>query len=271
MKIVIVDDDKSIRIALRVICESGRRDEVVAEFDSGVGLLDYLASHPVDVVCLDYHLPGQNGLDLLRQIDVRANPVSVILITGSTDPDLRGQAADAGATGFILKPFSNDQVIEELNAIEQTRRIAARASVAPPPPVSSIHYPSASGGIVPKSAVLIDDSSAVRLLVKGILDGMGIKVVGMAGNGASGVEVVRKTRPALVCLDVDMPNMTGLEALPLIREASPQTKVVMVTGNAGRQVVESAIAGGASGYFLKPIRPARVEEFMRKLLRLPLR
>jgi DNA-binding NarL/FixJ family response regulator len=63
-----------------------------------------------------------------------------------------------------------------------------------------------------------------------------------------------------------MPGMTGLEALPQICAASPKTRVVMITGNAGRQIVEAAVAGGAKGYFLKPIRPAKVEEFIKKLL-----
>jgi DNA-binding NarL/FixJ family response regulator len=63
-----------------------------------------------------------------------------------------------------------------------------------------------------------------------------------------------------------MPGMSGLEALPQIRLASPKTKVVMITGNAGRAIVEAAVSGGAKGYFLKPIRPAKVEEFMKKLL-----
>ncbi len=105
-------------------------------------------------------------------------------------------------------------------------------------------------------------------MLKGILEELGIKVVGFAANGRDGIELVRKTHPAVVCLDVDMPVMTGLEALPQMRAVNPHAKVVMVTGNAGKEIVQSAIAGGAKGYFLKPIRPAKVEEFMKKLLQL---
>ncbi|OHC64281.1 MAG: hypothetical protein A2040_19545 [Rhodocyclales bacterium GWA2_65_19] len=122
---------------------------------------------------------------------------------------------------------------------------------------------------MPRSAVIVDDSASVRLLLKGILAEIGIRIVGVAASGHEGVETVRKTHPAVVCLDVDMPGMTGIEALPEIRAASPQTKVIMVTGNASREVVGAAVAGGATGYFLKPIRPAKVEEFMKKLLQLP--
>jgi DNA-binding NarL/FixJ family response regulator len=289
MKIIIVDDNKSMRDVLRAICE-GEGHEVAAELGDGVGLLDLVKNHRPDVVCLDFNLPGEDGLELLVQMDVTANMVDVIMITGSDDPELKGHAADLGAAGFIHKPFEHQQIIDELKAIQETRRIASRAAQTPTAvapieavaadviaatpivPIVPTESPevaptvAANVAIVPRTAVVVDDSGSIRLLLKGILEEIGIKVVGLAANGRDGVEIVKKTRPALVCLDVDMPNMTGLEALPHVRAASPQTKVIMITGNASRPVVESAVAGGARGYFLKPIRPGKVEEFMQKLL-----
>jgi DNA-binding NarL/FixJ family response regulator len=255
--------------------------EVVAEFGDGGGLLDFVTKNRPDVVCLDYELPGADGLELLVQMDVTANNVDVIMITGSDDPGLKGHAADVGAKGFIHKPFEQKQVVDEFRDIEQTRKIVARTAgnieAAEARNVATAAQPSATIAVVsatdvevvPRSAVIIDDSGSIRLLLKGILEELGIKVLGLASTGREGVEVVRNTHPALVCLDVDMPGMTGLEVLPHIRATSPGTKVVMITGNATRPVVEAAVAGGANGYFLKPIRPAKVEDFMRKLLQLP--
>jgi DNA-binding NarL/FixJ family response regulator len=270
MKIVIVDDDKTMRGVLRALCE-GEGYEVVAEFGDGVGLLDYVTAHHPDVVCLDFNLPGEDGLALLTNLDVTANHVDVIMITGSEDPDLKGRAADLGATGFIHKPFEHAQIIAELKDIAETRRIAARTSETPAtsePALPALPVSGRGTDVMPRTAVIIDDSGSIRLLLKGILEELGIKVIGAATNGRSGIEVVKRMHPALVCLDVDMPGMTGIEALPEVCSASPKTKVVMVTGNASRPVVEAAISGGARGYFLKPIRPAKVEEFMKKLLRL---
>ncbi|MCX7144830.1 MAG: response regulator [Sulfuritalea sp.] len=272
MKIVIVDDNESMRKVLRALCE-GEGHEVIAEFGDGVGLLNYVAEQRPDVVCLDFELPGLNGLELLVQMDVAVNQVDVVMITASDDPELKGHAADLGAKGFIHKPFEQAQVIDELKEIAQTRAIAARAEATPeaveptpPPPAESMLQ--VVTVVVPRSAVIVDDSGSIRLLLKGILSELGIKVLGVASNGRDGIEMVKKTRPALVCLDIDMPGMTGLEALPEIRAASPQTKVVMITGNAGRSIVEASVAGGAKGYFLKPIRPGKVEEFMRKLFQM---
>lgn len=282
MKIVIVDDDKAMRGVLRALCE-GEGHQVIAEFGDGVGLLDYITAHLPDVVCLDFNLPGEDGLSLLVNMDVTANRVDVIMITGSDDPELKGHAADLGATGFIHKPFKLEQIVAELKDIEASRRITARAAETPvkvvqarveadaatpavaAPETPLVLVPEQATGVVPRSVVIVDDSGSIRLLLKGIFEEIGIKVLGTASTGREGVELVRKMHPALVCLDVDMPVMTGIEALPHVRAASPLSTVVMITGNASRAIVEAAVSGGAKGYFLKPIRPAKVEEFMQKL------
>lgn len=279
MKVVIVDDSEAIRKVLRAICE-GEGHAVVAEFADGEGLLDYVRGFRPDVVCLDYELPGRNGFELLVEMDHAANQVAVVVITGSDEPELKGHAADLGAAGFIRKPFESAQVINELNEIAKVRAIAARAAAAPEVAQAAVpaaaktetkaqEKPVAPGAaVVSRTAVVVDDSGSIRLVLKGILEGMGVKVVGMATSGKDAIELVRRLRPALVCLDVDMPGMSGLEALPHIGAASPRTRVVMVTGNASRQVVAEAVTGGAKGYFLKPVRPAKVEEFIRKLLQI---
>jgi DNA-binding NarL/FixJ family response regulator len=280
MKIVIVDDDEAMRNLLRAICE-GEEHKVVAQFPDGRGLLDFVRNERPDVVCLDYELPGKNGFELLAEMDITANQVDVVMISGSSEPELQGHAADLGAAGFIQKPFDEARIIAELAQIEKARAIAARAASAPAEPTAPSPGTPAAGGkppaaeatfaetsaVIPRSAVIVDDSGSIRLLLKGVLQEIGIKVIGLATSAEEGIEVVRRARPALVCLDVNMPGMSGLDALPHIQAACPQTKIVMVTGNASRQVVQAAIAGGAIGYFLKPIRPAAVEEFMRKLLK----
>ena len=276
MKIVIVDDDEAMRNLLRAICE-GEEHKVVAQFPDGRGLLEFVRNERPDVVCLDYELPGKNGFELLAEMDAAANQVDVVMISGSSEPELHGHAADLGAAGFIQKPFEEARIIDELTQIEKARMIAARAATTPAEtPAPSPGKPAAApaepadqdtGAVVPRSAVIVDDSGSIRLLLKGVLQEIGIKVIGLASNAQEGIEVVRKSRPALVCLDVNMPGMSGLDALPHIQAACPQTKIVMVTGNASRPVVQAAIAGGAIGYFLKPIRPALVEEFMCKLLK----
>lgn len=79
--------------------------------------------------------------------------------------------------------------------------------------------------------VLVDDAEGLRSLVARLLarDGR-FEVVGEASDGQEGIEVVTATEPDAVVLDLAMPVMDGLEALPRIRAAAPGAKIVILTG-----------------------------------------
>ena len=81
----------------------------------------------------------------------------------------------------------------------------------------------------PLRAVLIDDMPEVRLLLRVALEDVGIEVVGEAGDGATGVEVTALQMPDVVVLDVSMPVMDGIAALPWIRDTVPDAKIVMLS------------------------------------------
>ena len=110
----------------------------------------------------------------------------------------------------------------------------------------------AGGESTRPTIVVVDDAAEVRALVRtrlrlsGLLD-----VVGEAGNGAEAVEAVRELRPALVLLDVSMPVMDGLEALPRILEVSPETRVVMYSGFQEEGLAHRALELGASAFLEK--------------------
>ena len=107
----------------------------------------------------------------------------------------------------------------------------------------------------PVRAVVIDDTTDIRELLRLALSRGGMDVVGEAGDGRAGVELVRVERPDVVLLDLAMPVMDGVEALPLIRELVPDARIIVFSAFAGavtRQVLEC----GADGYVVKgtPLR-----------------
>ncbi len=102
--------------------------------------------------------------------------------------------------------------------------------------------------------VVCDDQAAFRQLVTVVLGlEAGIEVVGEAANGREAIEVVESLQPNVLLLDIAMPEMDGLEALPHVREASPATHVVMLTGVVAANVRERALAAGASAFIEKGI------------------
>jgi CheY-like chemotaxis protein len=260
MRIMIIDDNASMRKVLATLFSSLGHD-VVGAFADGNGIEESIRQTTPELICLDYHLPGRNGLAILRAIQAEAPEIDVIIMTASDDAGIEATAADAGASGFIRKPFGQALIIEELRAVEQTRRKANHTAVD-----SQVARTPGSQRSRRGTAVIADDNGSVRLVLKGLLEECGVQIVQMVSNGAEAIQAARNHQPRVLCLDINMPVMDGLEALPKIIEASPETKVVMVTGSADKKLVGQCAGLGAVGYIIKPLRPAYVEGFIQKLL-----
>lgn len=112
--------------------------------------------------------------------------------------------------------------------------------------------------------LIADDNAVLRAVLRSMLRNEGYDVVGEAGDGTAAVQLVAKLKPDIVCLDIVMPGIDGLQVLQEIKEALPETVVLMVSGNADRESIETAVARGAFGYIIKPFNAARVVEIMKK-------
>jgi DNA-binding NarL/FixJ family response regulator len=105
-----------------------------------------------------------------------------------------------------------------------------------------------------RRVVLVDDTPDVRALVKMALERRGdFAVVGEASDGVQGLRVADELQPDVVLLDIAMPVMDGLEALPLIRAACPGATVIMLSAFGAEQMVQRALDAGADGYVQKGI------------------
>jgi signal transduction histidine kinase len=118
----------------------------------------------------------------------------------------------------------------------------------------------------PISVVLADDTADLRSLVRTLLEREGFEVVGEAGDGNEAIELAARLQPDLLLLDLAMPALDGLEALPRIRSGSPRTKVVVLSGFQAAQVSEEAREGGAHAYIEKGTAPADLVATLRQVL-----
>lgn len=113
--------------------------------------------------------------------------------------------------------------------------------------------------------VLVDDTDDIRLLLRMFIDrDPEFEVVGEARNGKEGIDQVRATAPDVVLLDIAMPVMDGLQALPLIREVCPNAAVIILSGFTAQGVAKDALALGAVAYLEKGAPPDVILEAMRQ-------
>ena len=115
--------------------------------------------------------------------------------------------------------------------------------------------------------LIVDDHPLTREALSGLLAQHGFDVVGSASDGEEAIEAARQLQPELVLLDLSMPGLPGLDALPRIREAAPGCEVVVLTASGTEDNLLGAIRGGAAGYLLKSEAPERIVEFLRGVAR----
>jgi two-component system chemotaxis response regulator CheY len=117
IRTLIVDDSSVMRkIVERALRQAGLDALVVHEAGSGVEGLEVLKSQSVDLILSDINMPAMDGLEFLRQIRAQnlAVGIPVVMITTESSEEHVKQAIEAGAKGYIRKPFTSEQVKERV-------------------------------------------------------------------------------------------------------------------------------------------------------------
>ena len=116
-----------------------------------------------------------------------------------------------------------------------------------------------------KSGVLIvDDLYFIRILIRETLEKENIPVIGEAENGLQALELYEKVKPDIVLLDITMPVMDGLTALKALKSKYPEAKVVMCSALGQEKYIIKAIQFGASDFVVKPFKPERLINAIKK-------
>lgn len=114
------------------------------------------------------------------------------------------------------------------------------------------------------SVFLVDDVPELRELIRYGLEGdEDFVVVGEAGDGAAAIEGIADTKPAAVLLDLSMPGMDGLEAIPEIRRRRPGIAIVILSGFSASRMERKARERGADGYVEKGTPMADLRQVVR--------
>ena len=114
---------------------------------------------------------------------------------------------------------------------------------------------------------LCDDNAQYRTLVRLVLERSGHEIVGEAADGQQAIERAPEVDPEVLLLDLNMPGVSGWEALPRLRDLLPRTKLVILTTGQAQDERRRVMDAGADGFVVKPLMISALEEELLASLR----
>ena len=260
--VLVVDDNDTNRTILdELLAHWGMVATSVSSADEALeALVARPAESPFAVVLLDVMMPDIDGWMLARRIreNEHFRGVPLIMLSSAAGHNAEDEA-QLQVSGQVRKPIKQSELLEEmriaLNLDERKRRQSAMAEA--PPDVQPLRILLAEDGIVNQKVAL------------GILQQQK-HCVTVAANGAEAVRAVAGDDYDLVLMDVEMPEMDGLEATLAIRASEPPDKrlpIVAMTAHAIKGDRERFLSAGMDGYVSKPIDPQRLRDVIADVMR----
>jgi PAS domain S-box-containing protein len=250
-RLLVVDDNATNRrILTDVAAGCGMSVRAATTGSEALGWLR--AGELFDAAVLDMHMPEMDGLTLAREIrrlrDPGAMPLVMLSSLGERDIAAEGQLFAA----YLTKPAKPAQLLEVLARLFRAEAEAAR-------PVSAHPFVAAAAAMASRTerVLLAEDNVVNQKVALIMLSKLGFRA-DVAANGHEAIAAVRRQPYDLILMDVQMPEMDGLEAARQIRAAQPDRQtgpwIIALTANAMQGDREQCLAAGMDDYVSKPVK-----------------
>ncbi|TLW92140.1 response regulator transcription factor [Saccharomonospora piscinae] len=130
VRVVIVDDDQLVRMALRLVIDGEPDLTLVAEAPDGDTAIAVIGEQRPDVVLMDVRMPGRDGLDTTRELLSRPEPPRVLMLTTFDSDDLVLGALRAGALGFVLKDTPPSRIVDAVRTVAEGNPVLSPVATA---------------------------------------------------------------------------------------------------------------------------------------------
>jgi PAS domain S-box-containing protein len=261
-RVLLVDDNPTNLHILQTQCRRWGMDVVsAAQGSEALAVLD--ADRRFDVAVLDLHMPGMDGVQLAQQIRWLCPGTQPALVLLSSSAQRRAGGADQAAlfAARLAKPVKHSQLFATLGKVLGT----ARADAPAVDPARRLDPTLARR--LPLRVLVVEDSPINQKLAVGILAKLGY-ASDVAANGLQALELLRIQAYDLVFMDLQMPEMDGIEATRRIlaeHSALLRPRIVAMTANALAGDRERCLAAGMDDYIAKPILPVDMQAIIERM------
>jgi len=240
MRILLVDDSKEFLDVAERFLSKVPQIEVVGRASSGEAGIESVNRLKPDLVLMDIAMPGMNGLETTRKIKEGPDPPLIVILTLYDNPEYRTVSKEIRADGFLSKSKFGTRLLPLIHELS--------ARLFPPSPPKEIPM---------KHILIVDDSTTMRRMVRVSLQEIPDVQFSEAGNGLEAIEKMALDPVDLLTLDLNMPDMHGLEVLKFLRSHQKyrDIPVVVLTTRGDEESRKACLSAGASLYITKPFDP----------------
>lgn len=257
MRVLVVDDSEMSRAILTESLSSMTFEVgVAASGDEALVELDRAADEgrPYDLVLMDYKMPGMDGIEAGRRIKHGQYPSkipTVVMVTAYGREEIMSQAQAAGLEGFLIKPVNQSVLLNTIMEVFGRSEHREFPSLKPHT-TEQTSYASIRGARI----LVAEDNEINQQVAREILESAGF-VVEIAGNGREAIDKVRSNHYDVVFMDIQMPEMDGLQAVAELRRDPrfADLPVIAMTAHAMAGDRELSVQAGMNDHVTKPIDP----------------
>ncbi|MDE3153756.1 MAG: response regulator [Acidobacteriota bacterium] len=261
VRVLIVDDNATSRgVLAETLAAVGLTPIVAEDGQTAIALATEAneAWRPFAVSLVDARMAGMDGFETARRL--RGGPAQagavIMLLAQSHGPEDVPRCRDAGVASYLFKPVRDSELVNTIAVM------LGAPLVAVPDPLAAAPAPAFSAPAPAGLQILLaEDNPVNQTLAVHLLEGEGHHVA-VAGNGRQAVDLVAARSFDLVLMDLQMPEMSGLEATAAIRARERETgghvPIVALTAHAMKGDRERCLAAGMDEYLSKPIMPEQL-------------
>lgn len=247
VRVVVADDDDDVRAMLAEYLTTRGAD--VLQAANGLEALLHVKRGRPQAVVIDLQMPRLGGLEAIPRIRAFDPSIAIVIASGMLDADVERKAMSLGVRAVLPKPVMLPDLARALGL--ETAAPAAPA-LASPVTFASPRERAASPAKAGVRILVVDDDAEVRGMLAEILTLSGYPVRSVP-DAAAALRAVVDTPPDVILLDIDMPGLSGIDALPALRAVAPRAAVIMVSGTPDPDRGRRALANGAFDYITKPV------------------
>lgn len=254
-KILVVDDNATncniLDLQLR------QWDLVPLIAPKGSDALDLLANTEVDMVITDMNMPQMDGVDLAKKIRTVNPKLPILLLSSAGNEQSRKESHLFNA--ILTKPVKHQILLRCI--IDQFKTNGSFVSNSEP---NKFQFDNSLAKLYPLKILIADDNVVNQKLINQILTKMGYQPF-ITEDGRQAVAAVLRDKFDLIFMDVQMPEMDGLEATRIIRQSAPyQPVIVAMTANALAEDRDTCFRAGMNDYLSKPMKLSDVKDRIEK-------